>query len=492
MAFRTLPDDERRPIALALLTVTALASLEGTVVTTAMPTIVGELSGLSHYSWAFSVYLLTATLSMPVYGRLADLQGRRRLLLVSIALFLSGSLACALAPTMGTLIVARALQGLGAGGLVPISLTITGDLFSLTERGRVQGLFSAVWGLAGAFGPAAGAALTVHLGWRSVFAINLPIGLAAAAVVAARLPRSAGSGKGRLDVPGTLVFTLGTSALLVASTPDLAAKGGAWIALLFGLALLAVFVLRQRNRPDALLPLGLLVRRETLVPVLSGVGLGAIVYAVTTYVPLYVQGARGGGAGAAGAVLTPIVVGWAVSAALAGRLLPKTGFRRAAVLGAALTFLGCAGLAWVMTSGAPVVLLSVASALVGCGFGPSGMAQVLAMQSASGPEERGIATSLVPFFRSLSGALATAALGAVLAAGLDSRLGPLGDRASALLAGQSVAASGSAAGIPVAVFQEALGEALRPVFFTMAAVALLTLVAAFFFVEPKEETSFGP
>ncbi|HEV7501285.1 MAG TPA: MFS transporter, partial [Vicinamibacteria bacterium] len=165
-----------RAVTFALVLVTALSSFESTIVSTAMPTIIGELHGLSVYSWVFSAYLLAATVTMPVYGRLADVYGRRRILLIAISLFLVGAGACAAAHTMTQLILARVLQGLGAGGLMPVALTVSGDLFSVRERAKIQGVFSGVWGVASLAGPMMGAALTVTFGWRSIFSINLPLG----------------------------------------------------------------------------------------------------------------------------------------------------------------------------------------------------------------------------------------------------------------------------------------------------------------------------
>ena len=206
----------RRAVTFALLLVTALASFESTVVSTAMPTIIGDLHGLSLYSWVFSVYLLTSTISMPLFGRLADLYGRRRVLLVATGLFLGGALVCALARSMPQLIVARALQGLGAGGLLPVALTVTGDLYSISERAKVQGLFSGVWGFSSLIGPLLGAFLTVTFGWRSIFTINLPLGLLAFALVATQMVETRDPGHDPLDLSGAALLAIGVTALLFA------------------------------------------------------------------------------------------------------------------------------------------------------------------------------------------------------------------------------------------------------------------------------------
>src|ERR1035437_5763750 len=206
----------RRAVTIALLLVTALASFESTVVSTAMPTIIGELHGLPLYTWVFSIYLLASTITMPIYGRLADVYGRRRVLMSATVVFLAGAVTCAFARSMPQLIVARGLQGLGAGGLIPIALTVTGDLYSLEERARVQAFFSSVWGFASLVGPLLGAFMTVTFGWRSIFTINVPLGLVALFLVATKMIESRKPGSDPLDVAGALTLALGIGALLFA------------------------------------------------------------------------------------------------------------------------------------------------------------------------------------------------------------------------------------------------------------------------------------
>ena len=192
----------RRAVTLALMLVTALASFEATVVSTAMPTIIGDLGGLALYSWVFSIYLMTATVMMPIYGRLADIYGRRRILLIAVSVFLAGAIACGFAHSMPQLIAARALQGLGAAGLVPIALTVSADLYSLEERAKVQGLFSSVWGVASLIGPLLGAWMTISFGWRSIFTINIPLGLIALLLVATQMSESRAALPDPLDLAG--------------------------------------------------------------------------------------------------------------------------------------------------------------------------------------------------------------------------------------------------------------------------------------------------
>ena len=205
----------RRAVTVALLLVSALASFESTVVSTAMPTIIGDLGGLPLYAWVFSVYLLTSTITMPLYGRLADIYGRRRMILIAIGVFTAGAVCCAFARTMPALIAARAVQGLGAGGMIPVSLTVAGDIYSLEERARVQGLFSTVWGLASLIGPLLGAFLTLRFGWRSIFSVNVPLAIVAFAIVATQLVESRSPLSDPVDVAGSLTLALGISLSLL-------------------------------------------------------------------------------------------------------------------------------------------------------------------------------------------------------------------------------------------------------------------------------------
>jgi MFS family permease len=470
-------------VTVALVLVTTLASFESTVVSTAMPTIIGELRGLGVYSWVFSIYLLTATVTMPLYGRLADLYGRRRILLAAIALFVLGAGACAAAQTMTQLIFARALQGLGAGGLLPVALIVAADLFSLRERARVQGLFSAVWGVAGLAGPMIGAFLTVSFGWRSIFSINLPLGILAFVLVATQMIETRAVRPDPVDYPGALSLAAGVTALLLAV---LQRTGGATLPLglrlalvAAGLGLLGFFVALQSRREHPLVPPDLFRRSETLAPYVAGVLLGTTIFGVDTFVPLFVQGARGGTALAAGAVVTPIVLFWALSAAVAARAIVTFGFRRTAQAGAALIVAGSAGLFAAALADAPVGAITATCALIGVGLGPSSMAQVLAIQHAADERVRGVATSLVPFFRAVGGALGVGMLGGLLAAGLAARLGPAAEAASVLLAhGRSATLADPAAGQSLRLAIEA---ALLPVFGVLLALAVVNLVAASYF-----------
>lgn len=477
----------RRAVTVALLLVTALASFESTVVSTAMPTIIGDLGGLPLYAWVFSVYLLTSTVAMPVYGRLADIHGRRRLILVAIALFLTGAVICAFARSMQQLIAARAIQGLGAAGLIPIALTVIADLYSLQERARVQGLFSSVWGFAALVGPLLGAFLTVHFGWRSIFSINIPLGAVAFFLVASRMIESRASLPDPVDVAGASTLAIGVSLVLFAVLRAPGSEGvpaTVRVALLAAGAIsLAIFARIQTQRAHPLVPPDLFRHWQTASPYLAGVLLGTTIYGVDTFVPLFVQGARGGTAGAAGAVVTPLVFFWATSAAAASRLILRVGFRSTARFGAVLVLVGLAGLLAGALAHASVAWASAACAVVGAGLGPSSLSQVLAVQHVAPERQRGVATSLVPFFRVLGGSIGVGALGGVFAAGVAARLGSGMEAASRLLAGARGTDPGASSAIPPSLFRMAIERSVLPVFAVLLGLAAFNLLLAARFPE---------
>jgi MFS family permease len=248
----------RRAVTVALILVTALASFESTVVSTAMPTIIGDLGGLPLYAWVFSIYLLTSTVAMPVYGRLADIYGRRRLMLVAIAVFLTGAVTCAFARSMPQLIAARAIQGLGAAGLIPVAMTVSADIYSLRERAHIQALFSGVWGFAALIGPLVGAFLTVHFGWRSIFSINIPLGVIAFFIVATQMIESRASLPDPVDVAGAAALAAGVSLVLFAVLRAPGPAGASMIVrvafLAAGALSIAVFARLQTRREHPLVP----------------------------------------------------------------------------------------------------------------------------------------------------------------------------------------------------------------------------------------------
>lgn len=387
----------------------AISAMEMTIVSTAMPTIIAELGGLHLYAWVTASYLLTSTVTVPLYGKLADLFGRKPIILFGISLFLTGSIACALARTMPLLIAARALQGLGAGAMQPIALTIVGDLFEIRQRARIQPWFGAVWGIAGLVGPMLGGVLVKHLSWTYVFWINLPFGLASMAVLSLALHEQIERRVVKLDLAGAALLTSAVVALL------LGIEGVATVPLIgLSLVLLVWFVRVERRAPEPLVPLDLLVSRVIGLSNFLSATLGGVMIGVATYVPLFVQSLAHGSPTQAGAAITPMVIGWPIAAFFAGRFIPRIGFRAVIIPGAILVAIGTLALPFAAHADASPWVLRGVSTVMGAGMGLANTALIIVVQSAVPWERRGIATAGNMFSRTIGATLSVGAMGALL------------------------------------------------------------------------------
>jgi len=405
---------DRRYVTAALMLVMVLASMEQTITSTAMPTIIGDLQGFEHYSWVFSIYLLALAVSMPLYGRLADVWGRKRVILGAVLVFSIGSTFASLAHSMTQLIVFRGMQGLGAGGIMPVVLTILGDIFTLEERASVQGLFSAIWGGAALAGPATGAFLVHTLGWRSIFFVNLPAGILGLLVLVWKYHDRQKPHSTDLDLPGATALAICCTATLLLVSGVVPAEHGLRIAsILAAVAVVSgwVFVRIERTAGNPIMPPALMMKRA-IGPLMAGSFLlGGAFLCLDTFVPLYVQGGRGGGVAAAAGVVTPVMLTWATSGIIAAPLVVRWGFRNTAILGSTLSTISLLGLLICAITDASHWTITLVLALSGCGFGPASMSYLLAAQHAVEWQQRGIITSGIQFFRTTGGAIAIGLMG---------------------------------------------------------------------------------
>ncbi len=462
-----------RPLTVvALLLGLALAAMEMTVVSTAMPTVVAELGGLSLYAWAFAAYMLATTITVPIWGKLADLKGRKPVLLAGVVLFLAGSSACGWSRSMEWLIAWRAVQGLGAGAMQPVTFTIVGDLFDVHERGRMQGLFGAMWGLAGLVGPIVGGAIVHSVGWRWIFWINLPFGLASAAVLSVAYHDRPEHHEHRLDVGGGALLALAVVSTLLAAR----SRGTGLVAIPVAVLATAAFLAVERRAREPLLPLELFSQRVMAVSSAAGALLGAAMLGTLTYVPLWVQSVLGLPPTSAGAAIAPMALGWPVASAISGRLVTRVGYRRLLFAGFALAAAAASLVALTLRPGASLRSVQLVMALYGAGLGTANPPLLIAIQTSVPWNRRGVATASTLFFRTIGGTLAVGILGGVLANALT---GAGADPAfvEKLLGPERIALDPGA----VAAVSGTLQAAMSTVFWTGAVIGFLAFTVVLFF-----------
>jgi EmrB/QacA subfamily drug resistance transporter len=456
-----------------------MAAMEATVVATAMPTVVEKLGGIEYYGWVGAVYLLTSTVTMPLYGKLADIFGRKPIMLLGLAIFLIGSTGSGLAATMTELIAARAVQGIGAGGLQTVALTIVGDLFTPEERARIQGVFGAVWGIAGMSGPLLGGLIVKALSWRWVFFVNIPFGVLSGIVLVSffheTIDKRDAGGLRRLDALGTLTLGGGIVSLLLG-----AGRFMPLVTLPLSVVLLVGFVAVERRAREPLISLELLRRPIIAVSSIAGALFGAVMSASVIYLPLFVQAVMSGSPTEAGGAVAPMLVGWPIASALSGRLLARLGPRPLVRSGFAIVATASIGLSLLLGANAGLFAIGATMFVMGCGMGLANTALVIAVQENASWKERGVATASTMFFRTIGGAIAVGALGALLAAKLGDDVPT--DLLNALLGpdhGRSLAPE------KMMLLAIRLGGALHLVFQVIAATSIGCLIAGLFFPKGK-------
>lgn len=390
-----------------------MAAVEMTVVATAMPTVAGELGGIHLYAWVFTTYLLTSTVTVPIFGKLADLFGRKPVLMAGLGLFFIGSLGCGLSSSMQALIVFRAFQGLGAGALQPTTLTVIGDIYELRERARVQGMTGAVWGMSGLLGPLLGGYLVEWLSWQWIFLFNLPFLVLAALLFHFCFHEDVKKTRPSLDLAGAA--TLSAAILCLLSAAD-GAHFGRW-PMLPALLLLVAFVEIERRAKEPVLPLELFRTGVIGYSSVASAFFGAAMLVLATYVPLYVQSVLGGTSTEAGRAVTPMVLGWPIFSAISGKVVPKIGFRPPVRVGFGVMLLSITGLA-VFAGEGSLLLIQFFMFFIGAGMGFASTALILSVQTAVSWEQRGVATASTMFFRTIGGTLAVGLVGGIVTGNL--------------------------------------------------------------------------
>ncbi|MBL1075953.1 MFS transporter [Nocardia sp. 2] len=396
---------------------TSLIALDSTIIATAVLTITDQLGGFSQFPWLFSIYLLAQAVTVPIYGKLADTFGRKPIMMFGIAVFALGSLLCGLAGSMVTLILARAVQGIGAGAVGPMSITIAGDIYTLPERAKVQAYLAAVWASSSVLGPLLGGVFSEYVSWRWIFLINLPLAALAAWMILRYFTESAPRQHHRIDYLGAGLLTLGAGALILA----LLEGGHSWawnspisIGLFAGGVLtLVAFALVERRAANPILPLWVLTRRVLVASSLVSLLVGAILLGLTSYVPTFAQGVLGTSALTAGLTVGALTLGWPLSASQSGKFYLRLGFRITALVGSAIVVLGAAALLLVDADSA-LLHVAIGCFVVGMGMGLVASPTLIAAQASAEWEERGVVTSTNMFARSLGSALGVAVFGALV------------------------------------------------------------------------------
>ena len=470
-----------------------IASLDQTVVATALPTIVSDLGGLNQLSWVVTGYLLASTASTPLWGKLGDMYGRKRLFQATIVLFLIGSALCGISQNIGELIIFRALQGLGGGGLIVLAQSIIADVVSPRERGRYQGVFGAVFGVSSVAGPLLGGFFVDNLTWRWVFYINLPIGVIALAVIAVALPASTQRGHHRIDYLGTvLLAAAATSLVLLTSLGGTVYPWGSLPIILLAVAgaiLIVVFIFVERRAAEPVLPLSLFRNRVFAYASAIGFVVGFALFGVTTYLPLFLQVVNGATPTISGLRLLPLILGLLTTSITSGQLITRWGrYKIFPIIGTALMVVGMILLS-LMNELTNVWLSSLYMLVLGLGLGLVMQVLVIAVQNAVDYRDLGAATSGATFFRSIGGSFGTAIFGAIFSNLLITNIASL---ASAVPPGFSAENATAIQHLPASIrpeFIHAYAQSLDTVFLIAAPVAAVAFILTLLLPEARLKTT---
>jgi len=470
-----------------------LASLGQTIVSPALPVIVGELGGLDHLTWVVTAYLLASTVVAPIYGKLGDLYGRKRVLQAAIFIFLGGAIVSGLATNMLTLIIGRTIQGLGGGGLMVVAMSVVADVIPPRRRGKVQGIFGAVFGVSTIAGPLLGGFFVEHFSWHWIFFINLPLGLFALAVIAMALPSQTLRTSHRIDYLGAVLLTAALSSFVLFTS--LGGNTIAWdsapsIALIaIAVVGLALFLWVERRADEPVLPMSLFSNNVFTISNVVGAIVGLAMFGSITFLPLYLQTVQGVSPTTSALALLPMMMGLIGASMLSGFVMSKTGRYKILPIGAtAILFVGMVLLTTIGVD-TPVWLIGCYMFLVGFGIGPINSVSITAVQNAIPRSMVGVGTASVTMFRQIGGSVGVSVFGALFSAGLASHLVGLGD---ALEGAHSINAQTLAA-LPEntrALALEAFVSALHPIFYAGAGAAALAFVFTLFLKEVPLASTF--
>lgn len=499
--------DRRKALVLAsVLLVMFLGAVDVTIVETAMPTIIGALGGAQLYTWVFTIYMLTMTVTTPLFGKFADLFGRKAVLLTGVFLFVLGSALCGVSQSMTQLIIFRGIQGVGTGGTMPLVMTVIGDMFTPAQRARMQGIFSTIWGGSALVGPMLGGLIVDLWTWRWIFYINVPFGLLATVALIRYLDARPPTARPKVDYIGAALLTIGAAALLLALS--LIGTGAGWTEpvvlnlLAMATVSLIVFVRSQQRAAEPILPLSLFSHRMIALANLAGFLAGAVMMGFNVYLPLFRQGVQGGTAIDAGLVLMPLAIGWPIAAMIAAPIILRVGYRASIFIG---TLLQVAAGALMLSTGLSLDVspwvLRFSMFLIGAGMGFSALAMLLSVQSSVGYSMRGTATAMVTFIRTLGQTVGLAIFGTIVNLQLLRRLEAIpglvpaeATAREALNMINNLVDPAQRQLIPaaqLASLEQALADSLMPVFWLLVAIAALNAAVTMFMPKVRPEEQAG-
>ncbi|MBS8263272.1 MFS transporter [Mesobacillus boroniphilus] len=472
-----------------------MGAVEGTIVSTAMPAIVGDLGGFALYSWVFSAYLLMNAVTVLIYGKLSDLFGRKPILTFGIIVFLIGSILSGTAETMEMLILYRFIQGFGAGAVMPIATTIVGDIYSREERAKIQGYLSSVWGISAISGPALGGLLVEYASWRYVFWINVPLGILAIAGLWLYLHEDIEKKKHKIDYHGAVLLTVAISSLMIVLVE--AGANWAWTSpktiglISLSVLTLILFIFQERRAEEPMMPFNIWRERSIFIANMTSLTTGVMLIGISSFLPAFVQGVMERSPIVAGFTLTAMSIGWPIAAAVSGRLLLRIGYRKTSLFGGAALIIGSI-LFVTLTPEAGPLWAAAGSFFVGVGMGLTSTAFIVSIQSTVAWQQRGIATAANMFMRNLGNTVGAALLGGVLNSSILSYMKKNGatDQDLTIDTANVLLNESERMKLPAdlkTILQDALTNALHSVYIVVFIFAIVSLLFILFL--PKKETA---
>ncbi|MBU3112158.1 MDR family MFS transporter [Clostridium lacusfryxellense] len=466
-------ESKKRTIVVALMVAMFLAAIEGTVVTTAIPTIVKELNGFELISWVFSAYLLTSAISTPIYGKLSDLYGRKNIITIGIIIFLIGSCLCGFSQSMYQLIASRAVQGIGAGAIFTITYTIIGDIFSSSERPKVQGWLSTVWGIASLAGPFLGGFLIENFSWNWIFFINLPFGIISIILLQKNLNETFDRKKQKIDYLGTILFSMAIIIFLLGILSG--EKSNIVLSIAATIVILILFYHVEKRVEEPIIPFEIFTKNSNVVNAISFLASGILI-GIDVYLPLYLQNVLGFGPTVSGVSLAPMSISWFLTSFVLSKAIPKYGERIVIASSSLIILIGCVFLS-ALSIKSSLVLVIAYSFIMGFGFGGAFTTLTIVVQESVGYNKRGVATAANSLVRTLGQTIAVSFFGIILNTNIVkyfNNLGINGIEPNNLYSKQALSS-----GIGIEQIKSSLNSGLHQVFITFILIAIVSLALSY-------------